>query len=1084
MRRSPMFTLTAVLTGLLLILMAACVRQPRPDDAGDYAFARQVIPKLYGRKAKGYDEVKLVGDLSTVFGREITLRALMDQPDFAEHWSEVLVDRMRINRTGSKSQASCFPETLTAAANNPDLARWIRDHYANASGSATCSGGSCGDFTMSDVLRSSIKLDDLSPAYRGYLFPLISRPPTGAEIQEHNKRSDLFKNFETVYLGRGNTCLGCHNSAWSMSGAQSYWNRTHPIPVLPELAVYGSNVGRLSRELESMMRTDAASGAHRPWGMSTSCGTYSTTVGNDTLLGASEVAYLAGAHGKQGSVFDIDRQLRDGINEITASGLQRSTSAQTTASCSVCSTCTGTTEPVLTTTQILQEQAAGAILGSSTCTGCHASNAGGLLMTAANWKGNLVRTASGSSTLQRVKPGDAANSYLMMKVHPCTGAGCPADTALVANGTQRMPYGGPYLSMVQIATLENWINGMPADAGCGSCGGTQGMCDGVRRELDPDQALALLVGANTVNSIWSEVMGYPLPIDNGFPRNDQQRNVLWNLTEFNFLNRHWSPRETLIAIFKFRFYNRLPPSANSGGTGYEMSMLFDPWVEGDPRIPPQAVDGWVPGGAAPTPDGSYVAADHPERHHNAMTEIVHRYSARNLLNSVSRAMAWPKPKRFPNSAYPSAALAGSIGQFIKDAEPGFRGTDMQGLLAWENQLGLCAKPNPGDTDWIDRLLIARSAFDTSNPADPITVRDFTQTMRDWLINDGELRGAAATDTPDSETQLIANLFGVTGLNTSAGSVADLPGKARKYCGVLLKSPQFMLAGIVPTGLGSKPRLKVCNAGDDCNYQAMCNTLRPSLGAQTGHMIICGTDSVNYIPRFREPLLTELFPKKWLWGIEKACWRGCQTIDRRHLDDPLELERQVAPQLVPEKAAGTLPTDFLLEMRNGRILVMGLAGEKVEGAKGVARLGRGDRNVQRGQVLAAGELLVFDPKGELKIGEDVVQAPSLALAHLAAKYQKSERAATAPLIVYVVGRERLYPKVSALAAMAPPLPLIRQLQGAEWMKHGSAGRALLEPDPRARLDTPERQRYLQEAKQREAEERAKQASRTPTVKSKP
>lgn len=1081
MHYSTRFCLIALLAATLLV--PACVRQPRPDDAGDYAFARQVIPKLYGRKAKGYDEVKLVGDMSTVFGREITLRALMDQPDFGEHWSEVLVDNMRINRTGIKSQSSCFPETLTAAANGPDLARWIRDHYASAGGSAACSGGSCGNFTMSDVLRSSIRLDDLSPAYRGYLFPLINKPPTGNEIQEHNKRSDLFKSFETVYLGRGNTCLGCHNSAWSMSGAQSHWNRTHPIPVLPELAVYGSNVGRLSRELESMMRTDAASGTHRPWGMSGGCGSFSTSVGNDTLLGPGEVAFLAGAHGKQGSVFDIDRQLRDGINEISSTGLQRSTSAQTTASCSVCNTCTSTTEPVPSTTQILQEQAAAAILGSPSCTGCHASNAGGLVMTTANWKGNLVRTASGSSPLPRVKPGDAANSYLMAKLRTCTGAGCPADPAQIANGTQRMPYGGPYLSMVQIATVENWINGMPVDSGCGSCGGSQGMCDGVRRELDPDQAMALLVGANAVNAMWTEVMGYPLPIDNGFPRNDQQRNVLWNLTEFNFLNRHWSPREVLVSIFKFRFYNRLPPSANTGGSGYELSMLFDPWVEGDPRIPPQAVDGWVPGGPAPVVDASYTAADHPQRHHNAMTEAVHRYSARNLFNSVARAMGWPKPKRFPGTTYPSAALAGSMGQFIKDAEPGFRGTDMQGLLAWEDQLGVCAKPNPGDTDWIDRLLAARTAFDLANPADPISVRDFAQTMRDWLVADGELRGTAATATTNSESQLIANLFGVTTLNTSVSSVPDLATKTRRYCGVLLKSPQFMLAGIAPTGLGAKPRLKVCNPGDDCNYQAMCNALRPSLGSQTGHTIICGTDSVTYVPRFREPILTELFPRKWLWGMEKACWRGCQLIDRIHLHEPREIERQVAPQLVPDDAADSLPTDFPLEIRNGRILVVGLAGEKVEGAKGVVRLGKDNQQVQPGQVLAAGERLVFEPNGELKVGEDTLQAPAMELQHLAVKYRQSERAATAPLIIYVVGRERLHPMAGALAAMAPPMPLIEQLQGAEWMQHGSAGRASVEPDPRARLDTPERQRFVEQARQMAAQS-TRQAPPVPSLKKQP
>lgn len=1078
MRRITPITLASAvaLAALVLCGLAACVRQPRPDDAGDYAFGRQVIPKLYGRRAKGFDEVKLVGDLSAQFGRETTLRTLMAQPDFEAHWSEVLVDRMRINRTGAKSQASCFPETLTAAANSAALAAWIRDHEANT-GTATCGGGSCGAFTMSDVLRSSMKLDDLSPVFRAYLFPLINQPPTGAEIQEPNKRSDLFKNFETVYLGRSNTCLACHNSAWSMSGAQSYWNRTHPIWGLPELAVYGANTGRRPRELESMMRTDAASGAHQPWGMATGCGSFNPAVGDDnpSYLDTSEVAFLAGSHNRRGTVFDIDRQLRDGINDFAFDGMRRFTSPQTTAACAIYGTCTGTAEPPLNATQLMQEGAAGAILGAPSaqpgaCSGCHASDAGTLTITSADWKSDLVRTPAAAATMPRVKPGDAANSYLMRKIRTCSG--CAINEA--EDGSERMPYGGPYLNGTQIAAVETWINGLPADAGCGSGSSSQGMCDGTSRELDAEEALAMLVGTNTVNAIWTEVMGYPLPIDNWFARNGDQRNVLWNLTEFNFMRNHWSPREVLLSVLRFRFYNRKPPSGNTGSTGYEMAMVSDPWVEGDPRIPPQAIDGWTPGGAAPTPDPAYDAAAHPERHHNAMTEIVHRYPARTLLNSVSRTMAWPKPKRFPDSSYPSATLVGAIGQFIKDAEPGFRGTDMQGLLTWESIVGQCAKPAGTANDWIDQLLAARAAFDAAHPADPITVRDFAQTMRDWLINDAELRGDAATGTSDAETQLIANLFGVGALNTSASTVTDLPGKARRYCGVLLKSPQFMLAGIATEGLGNKPRLQACNVGDDCSYQAMCNTLRPALQSRLGGIVICSANSVNHIPRVRLPELMELFPKKWLWGIEQACAAGCQTvIDRIHLDNPRELAARVAPQFPNPAGTSALPVDFLHDIRNGRLLTIGWAGEKIETAEGVGTL-KSER-LAESTVLADGDVLVFAPGGEVEVAGSTVRAPDTVFAHLAeTKLRADARVRSAPLIVHVVDRTRLQPEPADKYTLKPRMPLIQQLQQSEWLRHGSAGRWLAEPDPRARLDTPERQQYWKDAKlaaEREAKARA-------------
>src|SRR4051812_44324937 len=72
-----------------------------PKESADHAaFVRQVIPILYGRKARGYDEVKLISDLIVKTDRETALRALMDRPEFVDHWAEVLVDDLRIAREG------------------------------------------------------------------------------------------------------------------------------------------------------------------------------------------------------------------------------------------------------------------------------------------------------------------------------------------------------------------------------------------------------------------------------------------------------------------------------------------------------------------------------------------------------------------------------------------------------------------------------------------------------------------------------------------------------------------------------------------------------------------------------------------------------------------------------------------------------------------------------------------------------------------------------------------------------------------------------------------------------------------------
>ena len=57
-----------------------------------------------------------------------------------------------------------------------------------------------------------------------------------------------------------------------------------------------------------------------------------------------------------------------------------------------------------------------------------------------------------NASLNRITPGDPANSYLYRKI---TGAGITGD---------RMPQGGPYLSDAQISLVRDWIRrGAPND---------------------------------------------------------------------------------------------------------------------------------------------------------------------------------------------------------------------------------------------------------------------------------------------------------------------------------------------------------------------------------------------------------------------------------------------------------------------------------------------------------------------------------------------------------------------------------------------------------------------------------------------
>ena len=82
------------------------------------------------------------------------------------------------------------------------------------------------------------------------------------------------------------------------------------------------------------------------------------------------------------------------------------------------------------------------------CSACHAGGSApqGLRLDASNAYAMTVGIGSAEVPgLQRVKPGDPDNSYLIQKIegHASVGA--------------RMPYGGPYLDAATVSTIRQWI---------------------------------------------------------------------------------------------------------------------------------------------------------------------------------------------------------------------------------------------------------------------------------------------------------------------------------------------------------------------------------------------------------------------------------------------------------------------------------------------------------------------------------------------------------------------------------------------------------------------------------------------------
>ena len=871
----PMRALRWIVLGLIALVggcspSCSLMTVIEPDDAGDLSFVRQVVPKLLGRKVRGSEETRLLVDVIAATpdgrGREELLDALMHDPEFAAHWQENVVDMLRVNRTGHKQQSSCYGPPLRAT-HDASLATFLLRQQADLDGYA---GARPGEFNMSDVMASAFDADTLFPIWSAHLFPMQAKPLQGAEVSETNQRADMAETFLHVYLHRKSECMQCHNSGFSTTGPQTHWQRTWPVAGRFEQAVFSNGQGGQPEELAALFRTGvaASSGGREgvspaaprvPWGnlppagslpgdgtatgLSAQCGSFRAAAAPTDAHAGGHTPYLTAPQPVDSSIWTVQRLLDQGRRTLARDGLVR----RHPAACAACgtATCTAAPPPVLPEPATTQVQA---LFQAKGCMNCHgaASPAAGLRLSGAGWAAPLVdRPSQRDAMVRLVVRGDAAASMLSRKLHGSAGAGT------------RMPPGGTALSEPELAQVDGWINALPTTGStptaCQACG--TDACTAAPAEVEGPAALAFLLAMNLTEQVWTEVMGTPLTLAHHFPRTAAQSNVLRYLTEYTFVSSDWSLRALLRRVMLSDYFNRRAPHAQGGTTPYDEPLVHDPWTEADPRLPPLARPGWSASGPAPVPDPAYAAASQPQNHRNAMAEGVHRHSARSLTYSMHAALGWPAPKRFPDADYPSAALTQSIGQFVRDAEAGFRDTDFQGLLTWESRHKTCARPTAGP-DWINRLVTAVAPFNTANPGAPVRLRDLVLTMKDWFINDPRIRvDALAQDGGGMEKDLLNQFFGVGDVDTAPADVSTpaaataLEERLREYCGVLVQSPQFWLAGLAEDGpLGTPPRLRVCN-GEPCTYEAMCLRLADGMTrAGSTLQLNCAAQSVTVTER--------------------------------------------------------------------------------------------------------------------------------------------------------------------------------------------------------------------------------------------
>lgn len=949
-----------IVFALMTTLVLSCAKFPDPeeDDEGHASFAREAIQVLLGRSAHGVDEVEVVADISELYGRDTAVEMMMKDQQFIDHWTNVIMELLNVQRQGTgglsaAQDSSCWTEP-TRSSPDPAIAEWVRDHGPNDPGAPTP------EWNMVDLIQSSILIDDLSPIYRANLFPMAMR------IGGVSSRRDAVKDhFLKTYINRNVTCLRCHNPNYSASnktngGGDIVWRRLWTISGHPEKALLGDYLdevaanNRVSKVMRGDIRKPASGGAGTmPWGMAQDCAKdsfdrnarNSSTVTHLGFQPAGSTNYadagfgsLDGSVNPKVSVWELEDALRQGVADLQ-DGYQRY-SPGPSADELVC----GIVE-----------------VFSASCNGCHSggSPSGGLNL-ASNPVSNLVNvdTSSGISTnAKRVVAGSTATSELSRRIN--AGSQPP-----------RMPAVGGPLSATDKAKIDDWIAAGAPDGDPANCTSSD------IPEVQPDEAFAFLTASNLVDGIWMSIMGYRLTIDHGYPRNKQQRDALWNLTEYTFVSNDWSLKSVVRKIMDSNWMGRRAPTISQADSAYVLPMLVDPWVEADP-----------------------VEVPNPAAHEkaNGQGELVNRYRVNTVLRKIGYALNWDQPKPFPSAGgyassygYPSP-LDENLGQYLSPGIPGFSGVNFQSLLALESETGLCNKSGRAlsATDWIDKLVTEVQSFNSANPSSPLTVGEVWSILKDRLIQDTTIEDvlpSALDDVTDAKTEqqaLVEFINQGLGTNLTINSSAtelnasQLEGKLREGCGIIVKTPDFLLSNITPRGYSDNnmpdpPRINICMEGESCGYAASCSQWRSTLNSM-GKYTACEDRSVRESVRFLFPIpndfvfefinrrVVELCPRAYCGVIEQAINPCLLNPDDCDPVPPVPMD----PDDPEDRIKGRYPAD----LHNPGVLSLYANGARVESAQSVLYRPVGQRQWQRlksGTRLSTGDNLYVPITASIKI----------------------------------------------------------------------------------------------------------------------
>ncbi|MCB9690889.1 MAG: hypothetical protein H6736_03655 [Alphaproteobacteria bacterium] len=274
---------------------------------------------------------------------------------------------------------------------------------------------------------------------------------------------------------------------------------------------------------------------------------------------------------------------------------------------------------------------------------------------------------------------------------------------------------------------------------------TTGLLVGEDGTVDGAQSFAYLVGARIVDRVFEASTGGRLTISHGFPRNLAQASRLEGYTD-TFVTSGFSLETLLVAITADPLFNPGLPS-ECDARPYGLDPVVNPWS---------------------------VEDEDTAKRPNSPGDLAHRLPARVLYRSAHAHLGRGAPAEW-NLGENEEDFQATLGVFLRESQPGFNGTDFQGLLAWQARFATCG--NVGGNDWISGYLEQAASFGTTG--------DLVQGLKDHLLADSTLT-----------TEEIPLLESLVGPLDAPGTSLD-ERSLRLVCGAILTSSPYMLA-VTPT----------------------------------------------------------------------------------------------------------------------------------------------------------------------------------------------------------------------------------------------------------------------------------------------